>query len=370
MFEEAWALVRDRYVYTDYRGLDWNAVHDEFAPRVAAAPSEEAFYDLMYELIARLDDDHSYFASPQEVARGDAAFEGTLNYAGIGVRAREVDNGVLITAVAKEGPAAEAGLQPREIITAINGVLISPTDIDPMDGIRGVPGTPVELTIVASDGSQRTVTIIRRVIPSDAFPDVEATRLSGTNDGFLYIGTFYQSNVDALIRAQLEQLLAAGPIDRLVIDVRSNGGGRVDYLLNTLGLFIDGGTIGTTTGRDHSDTLRIPEGTALPQLEGVPIAVLIGPDTVSAAEMFAAGMQIHGRATIVGTPSMGNTENLIVHTLSDGSELSLAIMAYRLPDGSLIEGHGVQPDHTIDAEWWRYNLEDDPLVRAALEHLP
>jgi carboxyl-terminal processing protease len=101
----------------------------------------------------------------------------------------------------------------------------------------------------------------------------------------------------------------------------------------------------------------------------VPLVVLVGPDSASAAEMFAAGMQVLGRARIVGLPSAGNTENLYGHTFDDGSRLLIASVAYNLPDGTLIEGRGVIPDRTVDAEWWRYPAERDPQVLAAVEEI-
>ena len=66
------------YVYPDYRGLDWDAIRDEFAPRIAAAEDSEAFYALLRELIERLGDQHSRFESPREVAEEQAEFRGDL----------------------------------------------------------------------------------------------------------------------------------------------------------------------------------------------------------------------------------------------------------------------------------------------------
>src|SRR5262249_2587040 len=155
----------------------------------------------------------------------------------------------------------------------------------------------------------------------------------------------------------------------LIIDVRDNQGGFVDTMLDTLGLFIDGGSIGVTRGRGARQKEEIPRGRIIPDLAHVPIVVLIGDETVSAAEMFAVGMRVRERARIVGVPSAGNNENLLAHGLPDGSRLWLAEYAYYLPDGSLLEGHGVRPDRVVDAEWWRFNALDDPQIQAALEEL-
>lgn len=373
IFERVWTLVRDRYVYTDYHGLDWQAVHDEFRPRVAAAPDSQAFYGLMYELIDKLNDQHSRFDSPQDVAAEAASFEGDLVYVGIGAMVREVENGGMITRLAQGGPAEESGLHPGDVVLKINGIPFTDTARfgagGPIGAVRGPAGTTVTLTIQASDGTQRGVEVTRRAIPSDAFPPVEAERLPNTNVGYLAINTFDFDHVDQVVRQQLETLLQSGPLDGLIIDVRTNGGGRVDLMLNTIGLFANGGTIGATQGRDRSYTLTAPEGQTLPPLEGVPIVVLTSEDTVSAAEMFAAGMQVLHRAAIVGTHTAGNTENLSPHDLSDGSRLWLAELAFHIPDGTLIEGRGVLPDRVVEAEWWRFPLATDPQVQAALEAL-
>ncbi|NCC33702.1 MAG: peptidase S41, partial [Chloroflexia bacterium] len=167
----------------------------------------------------------------------------------------------------------------------------------------------------------------------------------------------------------IEALQAEQPLAGLIIDVRENAGGYVHLMRNTVALFHDGGSIGSTAGRTTSEEQRIPEGKTIPGLEDVPVAILIGSGSASATEMFAAGMQVLGRARIVGEPSAGNTENLYGYNFDDGSRLLLAQVAYRLPDGTLIEDRGVTPDRLVEVDWWRYPPDDDPQLRAAVEEL-
>lgn len=373
LFNQLWTLVRDNYVYEDYGGVDWETVRTEFAPRITAAPSEEAFYDLLREMVDRLGDEHSRFESPQDVAAEEARFNGALNYGGIGALVRTVDEGGLIVQVAEGGPAAVAGLQPRDLILAIEGIPFTDREAfgptGPISAVRGEPGTTVILTIRSPGSIPRTVPVIRRAIQSNAFPEVETHILPGTRIGFLRLDTFNAENLVERVRTSLEQLTAATPLDGLIVDVRANSGGRVDMLLSILGLFSDGGSIGSQSGHNFRANLNIPAGEMLPQLANVPIIVLISPETVSAAEMFAAGMQVVGRARIVGAPSAGNTENLRRRDLFDGSRLWLAELTYRLPDGRLIEGEGVQPDRLVDADWWLFEPDQDPQIQAALEEL-
>jgi carboxyl-terminal processing protease len=76
IFNDVWTLVRDRYVYEDYGGVDWDAVREEFEPLIARAASEEEFYALIEQMVARLGDDHTRFDTPQEVAEEAARFDG------------------------------------------------------------------------------------------------------------------------------------------------------------------------------------------------------------------------------------------------------------------------------------------------------
>jgi len=374
VFTALWELVRDRYVYADYRGLDWNAIRREYTPKVAAAETPEEFYGLLEELIDRLNDDHSRFESPQEVARENNLFNGDLTYGGIGVMIHDNAEGGFITRVARGGPADQAGLRAGDLILKINGVSFTDKAAFGADGpagaVRGPQGTDVTLTVRGPGQAEREVTLTRRVIPSDAFPAVYGERLPDTQIALLTLTTFYQEELDTKIRAQLDRLAEPGALNGLIIDVRGNGGGRVDLMLNTVGMFVDGGVIGTSNGRDGSYKWRVPKGQTLPAYAGVPIVVLIDGNTVSAAEMFAGGMQALRRARIVGTPSAGNVEALTPHDLPDGSQLVLAESAFRLPDGTLVEGRGILPERRVEGEGWRYTAPTDPQIKAAVEELP
>ncbi len=224
--------------------------------------------------------------------------------------------------------------------------------------------------LVGSPGATpRELSLTREVIPADAFPPAEGRRIRGTRVGLLLIDTFDREDLVTLVRDQLDDLLAPGPLTGLIIDVRDNGGGYIDVMLDILALFVDGGSIGSSSSRRGREDLEIPGGQVVPGLADLPIVVLTSDGTASAAEMFAAGMRVRQRATMVGTTTAGNTENLVLYNFSDGSRLWLAEYAYRLPNGELIEGVGVAPDRLVAAKWWRFDPADDPQVQAALAAL-
>ena len=370
IFGELWQLVADRYVYEDYRGLDWAAIREEYGARVLEGDTA-AFYGTLSELIRRFDDDHSHFQTPREVAEDLARFEGDQRYVGIGALVRETDEGVLLTRIARSSPAERAGLRPFDLVTHIDGIDVLDVEAigpnGPIARVRGIEGTPVVLTIRRAAAAAFDVTVIRGVIPSDAFPVVELTALPQTGYSMLLLDTFNINDLESLIRDALAPLDAATPINGLIIDVRGNSGGRVDYLLDTVAMFVDGGSIGVTRSRATSvRDLIIPDDRTIAALRDVPIAILIGEGTASAGEMFAAGMRANRRAVLVGEPTSGNTENIVPHDFSDGSRLWLAEYVYLPPDGVSIEDAGVQPDCALTASYWEYPLEADPHVVLAI----
>jgi carboxyl-terminal processing protease len=75
--------------------------------------------------------------------------------------------------------------------------------------------------------------------------------------------------------------------------------------------------------------------------------VLVDTATGSAAEIFAAVLQDHGRATIVGRRTAGAVLASWFYRLPDGGELQLSREDYIAPKGRRIEAAGVQPDIVV-----------------------
>lgn len=370
LFLQTWMFVNNRYVYPDYGGVDWEAVKEEYSVKVGNAASDKDFYDLMREMIDLLGDEHSSFLAPETIALQDAAYDNLQIPGGIGASVRVIDGEPVLVQVFPGHPAFEAGLQPGERIVAVDGVSWDQFAVfdELILAIIGEAGTEVVLTVRSRDGTERQVPVTRALVDLENVL-VQGSVIEDTRFGLLTLNGFDSPQVTELVRETLGDLTSSGPLEGLIVDVRTNSGGGTEALLETLALFVAGGSIGSQEGRKEAYDLLIPEGGSLPELEGLPVVVLTGPNTVGESECFAAALQLRDRATIVGLPSAGNTEYYAWHELSDGSVLRLAEWVYELPDGSRIEGRGIQPDVLVQMDWWLYRAQDDPQIQKAIEVL-
>jgi C-terminal peptidase prc len=370
LFTEIWELVRDRYAYADYRGLDWAAIGEEYGAKVTLVTSDEEFYALMQEMIDLLGDEHSAFLSPEQVAWADAVNQSLQIPGGIGALVHEIDGEPTLLQVFPGNPGYEAGLRPGERILAVDGVTWAQFSgvWELILAITGEAGTEVLLTVRSLDGSEREVTVTRATVNLKD-TTVQARMIEGSQVGLLTLSAFDLEQVPDQVRGALVELAGDNTLEGLIVDIRANPGGLHEAMLATLALFVDGGSIGTRMGREVVLEVMIPEGQTMPEVQALPLVVLTGRQTQSAAECFAVGLQLFDRATIVGLPTAGNTETLPYRRLAGGAEVAIAEWAYYLPDGTSIEGIGLQPDLVVEGFWWVEDPGEDPQIQAAIEVL-
>ncbi len=373
IFNRIWNLVDDKYIYTDYRGVDWDAVHDEYAPKVAAARNNAEFWFLMKEMIALLDDNHSGYLTPDEVEFEEQEREGNLDYVGIGVYITipfDKDYGVILFTF-PDSPAEKAGLLPHDRILSIDGSIAccNPDGSDNLDNLQGPANSRVEIVMQSPGEITHTITITRDRIHSQL--PVPAQRISTPKGdvGYLLVPTLYDNGIAERARQSLQGLMDEGPLVGLIVDMRINGGGAYTELSDMLSLFTEG-TLGSFDTREvqGESTLDITANPVGPS-QTLPLALLIGRNTESYAEVFSGSLQDIQRAYVIGEPSAGNVESIYPYDLEDGSRLWLAQETFVPPSGNRWEGRGVQPDLEIPGAWEDFSATNDPQLNAALEWL-
>lgn len=360
IFEEVWRTVKEHYLYEDFNGVDWDAVRDEYAPRVESSASRDAFYAAMIEMVAQLDDQHSRFLPPTDAQLQDATVAGREVAVGIGIITKPKPDGAFIQVVFPDSPADRAGLRPRDRIIAVDGRSYRPDDGD----LHGPAGSVVRLNVLRPGDRPRDVVLVRQEVQSQFGPTYR--RFPG-DIGYVSIQTLWVSNMDEQVSGALTELVAAGPLNGLILDVRGNPGGWGYVLSGILSHFVRG-QVGLFYDRHTTRPLDV-KAPAGPDLRSLPLVVLVDSDTASYAEVLAAVLQREAQALVIGTPTAGNTETIYAYTLKDGSRLWLAQESFRLRNGVNIEGNGIQPDLLLDVDWTRYSEDDDPQLLEALRLL-
>jgi C-terminal peptidase prc len=358
--------VEENYVYRDFNGVDWYAIHTEYASMIKSGISTDDFYTAMESMIHRLGDNHSRFFRPSELDPDDVSI-------GVLQKVVPVRQNTLILAVEPGGPADEAGLKPRDSILLIKGEpVLDESDQFKQYLLEGPEGTSITVTVQSPGQAPRSVNVIlRKVVLHYKLPYQTLTTSNGLRVGYVMLYDFDYVQISDLFESALKTMNQDSPLDGLIVDCRVNSGGQASEMREVLSFFTDG-LSGYYVKGDTKEPIVISKGsTNLMWGKQVPLVVLIGPLTISAGEVFAGILKDKGRAYLIGERTQGHLEILSRYTETiDGSKLWLAESVYQPINYQ--EEHwnetGVVPDLTVVAPWDLYEIDNDPAVEAALEY--
>lgn len=272
---------------------------------------------------------------------------------GFGVEVQWGGQGAEIVGVLDGSPAGRLGLRSGDLILAIDGEPLTPADLQrDAPGSLSIPEVETTLTILRPGwDAPRELTTQREVLRQ---PSVYAERIDGAI-AWIRIDQFREGSAAAL-KAALLDLLDGGGLRGLVLDLRDNPGGLLREAIASADVFLPGGDIVRTEGRQGQD-LESWEATA-PHWDGA-LAVLVNGRSASGSEVVAAALQDRGRAVLVGTPTYGKGSVQSVFEHRDGSALKLTVGRYLTPSGAPVaDRQGRAPD--VQVPW---PDDTDPRVR-------
>jgi carboxyl-terminal processing protease len=299
-------------------------------------------------VVKSLGDRFSHYLTPSEFRQ----FNTPPSFTGIGVAVGPERRGLLIGRVFDSSPAARAGLQPGEVIVAVNGHRLEGLSADAAIAlIKGLPGTDVRIGIErkktprAAHGATRTVKITRATISEPVVASAMKT-VHGHKLGVVGLATF-SPGAHGEVREAVEHVLRQGARG-IVFDLRSNGGGLVEEAQLIASIFIPKGTIVSTRGRNQPTQTLLATGGAI--ASSIPMVVLVDSNSASASEIVTAALQDHHRATVVGTHTFGKGVFQEEEPLSNGGALDITVGEYFTPNGRNLGGGGVKQGAGIAPE--------------------
>lgn len=256
-------------------------------------------------------------------------------YGGIGaIIHKKKDENVIINEPYLGSPAQKYGLVCGDEILAIDGVPTKGLETkESSDRMKGKPGTTVVFTVKkVRTGDTLDVPIVRERIH---FPDIEYAGMLDDTTGYI-LQTGFTENVSAEIRSKVNELKNQG-MKRLVLDLRSNGGGLMSEAINIVSLFVPKGSLVVTSKGNTPESLREYRTTLEPLDTELPIIVMIDSGSASSSEIVAGAFQDLDRAVIMGKRSYGKGLVQSIRPVAYNGQMKVTTAKYYTPSGRCVQ---------------------------------
>jgi carboxyl-terminal processing protease len=298
-------------------------------------------------------DPHSVYISAEDMQAASEPLEG--KFEGIGVQFNLLNDTIFVVNTVSGGPSEKIGVKAGDKILTINDSLfVGPkiTNDVVIKNLKGEKGTKVKIGVKRYGFKELLYFNITR----DKIPlySVDVAYMADKNIGYLKISTFARTTHDEFKEA-IKKLKKSG-MQKLIIDLRSNGGGYMDAAVNIADEFLpDNELIVYTEGksRPRSD-YRATSGGIFEKGE---VVVIIDSWSASASEIVAGALQDNDRGTILGRRSFGKGLVQEPSFFRDGSAVRLTIARYYTPSG-----------RSIQKTYTKSNLEYERELLSRFEH--
>lgn len=288
--------------------------NEDWFKRLYKVTPKERFASYL-NAITGIYDPHTEYFAPKDKKRFDQGMSG--QFEGIGARLQQKDGILKISEIIVGSPSFKQGeLKAGDEIHKVGQGSAEPVDItnmdmdDAIDLIKGKKGTEVKLTVKKPDGTFKIISIIRDVIEiEETFAKSLILNNGDKKIGYVYLPSFYTDfthtgahKCAADMRKEINKLKKQG-IQGLIIDLRDNGGGSLQEVVEMAGLFITKGPV--VQVKSKNNMVNIMEDKNQDVVWDGPLSIMVNHGSASASEILAAAMQDYKRAVIVGTPTFG-----------------------------------------------------------------
>ena len=309
-------------------------------------------------------DPHTVYFKPEDKDRFDVNISGRFD--GIGARLQKRDGGIEIVQIILGGPLwkdkkIEAGDEiikvgePGKEAVNVIGMRID----DAIKLIKGPKGTIVELTVRRkADNEIKTFPITRdEVILEESYAKSTLIRKDNKTYGLITLPKFYvdfndykEINCASDVKKEIINLKKEG-IEGLVLDLRNNGGGALQTVVDMTGLFIETGPIVQVKSIGNRKKVLYDKDPSV--FWDGPLVILVNQMSASASEIMAAALQDYERAVVIGSDNTfgkGTVQNVLdLNRFLSNSDFDLGALKittekfYRINGGS-VQLKGVESD--------------------------
>ncbi len=302
-------------------------------------------------LTASLEDPYTIYYNSKQFSQYRDSSKG--DFIGIGVTVvwdKEKDE-ILVTSVMENSPGKKAGIKTGDVIVAVEGTTYAGSQMtEAVNKIKGadlaesVENTPVEVTIKRGT-KNLDLTIIRERIHENTV----SFSMKENGIGYIKISAFNNTmsqkepSTDKEFKAAIEELTKGG-MEKLIIDLRDNGGGDLEVVSNIIDSIVPEGLIMYYEDKFGNRTEMKSDKNEMT----LPMAVLVNEHSASASELMTGALKDYKKATIIGTKTYGKGVMQNVVGFSDGSGMTVTVAKYYTPLGTCVHENGITPDIVIE----------------------
>ena len=342
LVEETWGLVRRYFINSHKLDEKWDTIHQRL--QQSSFRSRNSAYSAIRNALSSLDDPYTRFLTPTEML---ALQKFDVSGVGLLLTVGPNDSIVVATTPAPGTPAAAKKIQRGDVLLDVEGESVSGRGaFEVAQQMQGEDGYPLKLRF--RDAGD--VVLTRSFAPKKGGPIgvnsfISVDKEDGRKVGHIQLSEFRASARSDVANA-LRKLHRSGA-EAFVLDIRGNPGGVFQGALEIVGIFEgEGKPVARVSGRGELAEEYTSFVVGAEELEQVaPLAVIVDGGSASASEVLAGGLRDNCRAAILGNEkSYGKGLIQGVFGLSDGSGLILTVAEYVTPNGTTIQGQGIEPD--------------------------
>lgn len=287
--------------------------NEEYFKRLNKISARDRFSQFA-NAITGIYDPHTEYFAPKEKKKFDQGMSG--QFEGIGARLMQKDGILKVSEIIPGSPSYKQGeLKAGDDIIKVGQGFNEAVDVTNMDMddaielIKGKKGTEVRLTVKKSDGTTKIIPITRDVIEMEDVFAKSAILDNKNKIGYIYLNSFYtpfggsgNRRCSQDIRKEIEKLKKQN-VKGIILDLRDNGGGSLQEVVEMAGLFFPKGPVVQVKSKNNMISVMEDKNPDI-AWDG-PLAVMVNHSSASASEILAAAIQDYKRGVIIGTPSFG-----------------------------------------------------------------
>ena len=287
------------------------------------------------------------------------------NFSGIGVSFNMVDDTVAIINTIPNGPSQMVGIMAGDRIIMVDDSVVAgvhmPSD-DIVGMLKGPKNTVVKVTVYRrGEKEPLDFEITRGDIP---IYSVDVAYKVNENTGYIKISQFAQTTYREFMQA-VEKLKPQG-VEKLIIDLRQNGGGIMEAATMIADQFLEEGQLIVYT-EGHARPRENDYASSRGILKKDKLVILIDENSASASEILAGAIQDNDRGLIIGRRSFGKGLVQEEMRFTDGSALRLTVARYYTPTGRSIQRpYGDNKEeyyHELSERWMHGELEHQDSIK-------